>query len=81
MPKEIVNVLESEIKKLKYADLKSVPVKSNSGFKTYSDLDRSHNLTINKQKVANEFIRELYSKHKDLILGGRDYRLFFKLVL
>lgn len=75
------NALESEIKKLKYADLKSISI---NGFKTYSDLDRSHNLTINKQKVTNEFIRELYSKHKDLILGNkgreRDYRLFLKLV-
>ncbi len=87
MAKKIVNALKSEVEKLKYADLKSVPIKSdcwNSGYNTYIDLGRSHNLTINKYKIANELIEELYSKHKDLILGNekrkRDYRLFLKLV-
>lgn len=87
MSKKIVNALKSEVEKLKYADLKSVPIKSGSwkfGYNTYIDLDRSHNLTINEQKVTNELIEELYSKHKDLILGNeegkRDYRLFLKVV-
>ncbi|WP_353287967.1 hypothetical protein [Wolbachia endosymbiont (group B) of Gerris lacustris] len=73
MAKKIVNALKSEVEKLKYADLKSVQIKSdgwNSGYKAYIDLDRSHNLTINEQKVTNELVKELYSKHKDLILGN-----------
>ncbi|CAQ55396.1 hypothetical protein C1A_837 [Wolbachia endosymbiont of Culex quinquefasciatus JHB] len=90
MSKKIVNALKSEVKKLKYSDLKSIPMKSggwssiNSGYNTYIDLDRSHNLTINKQKITNELIEELYSKHKDLILGNekgkRNYCLFLKVV-
>lgn len=90
MSKKIVNALKSEVKKLKYSDLKSIPMKSggwssiNSGYNTYIDLDRSHNLTINKQKITNELIEELYSKHKDLILGNekgkRNYCLFLKIV-
>ncbi|MBR9983814.1 MAG: hypothetical protein MUP48_06260 [Wolbachia endosymbiont of Homalodisca vitripennis] len=87
MSKKIVNALKSEVKKLKCADLKSISIKSdgwNSGYKAYIDLDRSHNLTINEQKVTNELVKELYSKHKDLILGNeegkKNYCLFLKVV-
>ncbi|BET34878.1 MULTISPECIES: hypothetical protein [Wolbachia] len=87
MSKKIVNALKSEVKKLKYADLKSISIKSdnwNFSYKTYIDLGRSHNLTINEKEVPNELIEELYSKHKDLILGNekgkRNYCLFLKVV-
>ncbi|WP_265015284.1 hypothetical protein [Wolbachia endosymbiont (group B) of Camptogramma bilineatum] len=83
--KKIVNALKSEVEKLKYADLKSVPIKSdcwNSGYNTYIDLSRSHNLTINEKEVTNELVKELYSKHKDLILedenGRKNYSPFLK---
>lgn len=85
MSKKIVNALKSEVKKLKYADLKSISIKSDSwnfSYKTYIDLCRSHNLTINEKEVPNELIEELYSKHKDLILedenGRKNYSSFLK---
>ncbi|MEC4735034.1 MAG: hypothetical protein O7161_03775 [Wolbachia endosymbiont of Halictus tumulorum] len=85
MSKKIVNALKSEVKKLKYADLKSISIKSDSwnfSYKTYIDLGRSHNLTINEKEVPNELIEELYSKHKDLILedenGRKNYSPFLK---
>ncbi|QJT94068.1 hypothetical protein HGO53_01730 [Wolbachia endosymbiont of Diaphorina citri] len=80
MSKKIVNALKSEVKKLKYSDLKSIPMKSggwssiNSGYNTYIDLGRSHNLTINEKEVPNELIEKLYSKHKDLILEDENGR-------
>ncbi|MCA7010599.1 hypothetical protein [Wolbachia endosymbiont of Tribolium confusum] len=85
MSKKIVNALKSEVEKLKYDDLKSISIKSDSwnfGYKTYIDLSRSHNLTINEKGVPNELIEKLYSKHKDLILedenGRKNYRPFLK---
>ncbi|WP_353281101.1 hypothetical protein [Wolbachia endosymbiont (group B) of Horisme vitalbata] len=85
MSKKIVNALKAKVKKLKYADLKSIPVKSGCwsfGYNTYIDLGRSHNLTINEKEVPNELIEKLYSKHKDLILedenGRKNYSPFLK---
>ncbi|MFT4314038.1 MAG: hypothetical protein AB3P11_02870 [Wolbachia pipientis] len=85
MSKKIVNALKSEVKKLKYADLKSISIKSDSwnfSYKTYIDLGRSHNLTINEKEVPNGLIEKLYSKHKDLILedenGRKNYSPFLK---
>uniref|UniRef100_A0A3B0JAW6 Uncharacterized protein n=1 Tax=Wolbachia endosymbiont of Aleurodicus floccissimus TaxID=2152762 RepID=A0A3B0JAW6_9RICK len=85
MSKKIVNALKSEVKKLKYADLNSISIKSDSwnfSYKTYIDLGRSHNLTINEKEVPNELIEKLYSKHKDLILedenGRKNYSPFLK---
>ncbi|OCA06211.1 hypothetical protein wTpre_536 [Wolbachia endosymbiont of Trichogramma pretiosum] len=58
--KKIVNALKSEVKKLKYADLKSISIKSDSwnfSCKTYIDLGRSHNLTIMRKKCLMSLSR------------------------
>lgn len=46
------------------------------------DLNRTHGLAINGQKITNEFINNLYSNHKNLILrdenGKGNYRPFLR---
>lgn len=74
MSRKIVNTLKSQVKELKYADLGAKGLSSSgwydiySGNVTYKDLNRCSDITINGQKVTNEFIRELYSKHESLLI-------------
>lgn len=90
MSRKIVNILKSQVKELKYADLGAKELSSEgwyeiySGTQTYKDLNRCGDITINGQKVTNEFIRELYSKHESLLIrdesGVGNYRPFLKAV-
>ncbi|MFT4314950.1 MAG: hypothetical protein AB3P11_07915 [Wolbachia pipientis] len=91
MLRKIVNLLKSKVKELKYADLVAKGLSSEgwyeiySGTQTYKDLNRCGDITINGQKVTNEFIKELYSKHERLLIrdersGVGDYRLFLNQV-
>ncbi|QLK10969.1 hypothetical protein GZ064_06720 [Wolbachia endosymbiont of Diaphorina citri] len=90
MSRKIVNTLKSQVKELKYADLGAKGLSSSgwydiySGNVTYKDLNRCSDITINGQKVTNEFIRELYSKHESLLIRdenkGDNYRPFLKAV-
>lgn len=79
----MVNALKAEVKKLKYADFKANTWDEViSGEGTYKDLNRTHGLAINGQKITNEFINDLYSNHKNLILrdenGKGNYRPFLR---
>lgn len=90
MSKKIVNALKAKVKELKYADLGAKGLSSKgcydiySGTQTYIDLDRCVDITINGQKVTNEFIKALYSKHERLLIrdesGVGNYRPFLKAV-
>lgn len=90
MSKKIVNLLKTKVKELKYADLAAKGLNSEgwyeiySGTKTYKDLNRCDDITINGQKVTNEFIKELYSKHESLLIRneneGDKYCPFLKAV-
>ncbi|QOD38182.1 hypothetical protein [Candidatus Wolbachia massiliensis] len=85
MSKKMVNALKAKVKELKHNDLKAKTVTSkgwntiNSGEATYRDLNRESGLAINGQKITNEFINNLYSKHKNLI-SKDEKRPFLKAV-
>lgn len=90
MSRKMVNALKSQVKELKHADLGAKGLSSDgwyeiySGNTTYKDLNRFGDITINGQKVTNEFIKELYSKHESLLIRdeneGDNYRPFLKAV-
>ncbi|MFP3015554.1 MAG: hypothetical protein ACEY3B_04555 [Wolbachia sp.] len=90
MSKEMVNALKAKVKELKHADLIAAAIipegwnEINSGHCTYKDLCRQPDLTINGKTITNEFISNLYSKHKNLIPQDQnsegDYCPFLKKV-
>lgn len=90
MSRKIVNTLKSQVKELKYADLGAKGLSSSgwydiySGNVTYKDLNRCSDITINGQKVTNDFINTLFSDNRGMILEGENgqnnYRPFLKRV-
>lgn len=81
----MINELKAKVKKRGYADLKST---KSSDYRTYKDLDMDFNseyefirdFVINGRVITNDFVKNLYSKHKDLIPKDEkgSYRLFLK---
>ncbi|MCM1001132.1 MAG: hypothetical protein KTV72_02230 [Wolbachia endosymbiont of Melophagus ovinus] len=98
MSKEIVDALKAKVRESEYTNLRSTEETLDSGYKTYKDLDIdtgigidsnseykfAHDFVINGKVITNDFIKDLYSEHKNLILqnknGKENYRLFLKAV-
>ncbi|WP_264720094.1 hypothetical protein [Wolbachia endosymbiont (group B) of Eucosma cana] len=85
MSKKMINELKAKVKERGYAHLKST---KSSDYRTYKDLDMDFNseyefacdLVINGKAITNDFIKNLYLKHKDLIPKDEkgNYRPFLK---
>jgi hypothetical protein len=79
--------LKARTEKSEYSYLRAAKEKSkqdwNSSYNiTYDDLITEPKLTVNGQEITEKFIKDLYSKHKNLILqdekGKENYRLLLK---
>ena len=87
MSKKITDKLKAQVKESGYTNLKST---ESSDYRTYKDLDMDFNseyefvcdLVINGKAITNDFIKNLYLKHENLITEDKDkkgsYRLFLK---
>ncbi|MDE5061263.1 MULTISPECIES: hypothetical protein [Wolbachia] len=78
----MVNALKAKVKESKYNNLRPTEETLNSGYEFV--YESAHNFIINRKVIANDFINNLCSKHKNLIQqdknGKKDYRLFAKAV-
>ncbi len=82
MSKKMVNALKAKVRESKYNNLRPTEETLNSGYEFVYEF--AHNFIINGKVIANDFINNLCSKHKNLIQqdknGKKDYRLFAKAV-
>lgn len=73
----MINELKDKARERRYADLKST---ESSDYRTYKDLDMDFNseyefvcdLVINGKAITNDFIKNLYLKHENLITEDKD---------